>query len=323
MLSFFRKYILQLLVCICYDEKQYIIRCHTWKKSQAIDTFEKSFEDKEKAIEYVKNLAKDFQIYYISAFFTPITQGVIPSSNFKDLSKFGVDENNVKCIAFNNSLLYASNTSLHSYQEDYESFGGLDLVYSPFSLLYYCIKNKGFEKKVGLYVYRYHDFVAMLICKNDSILFGSYFNITSQNYEDDENFLDEIKEEYSALDINDEDDEDDNEQNYDLKSLEEMGQDLDKLNELEEEQEEIPAESLETFSSDMKMIEYIISSVKEFYDNPLYENSFLEEILIFDEENFSHTSLDYLENELFIKPKVELVDTLNLMNELMVRDLKL
>ncbi|WP_139452706.1 hypothetical protein [Campylobacter armoricus] len=321
MLSFFRKYILQLLVCICYDEKQYIIRCHTWKKSQAIDTFEKSFEDREKAIEYVKNLTKDFQIYYISIFFTPIAQGIIPSSNFKDLPKFGVDENSVKCVSFNNSLLYASSVSLQSCQEDYESFGGLDLIYSPFSLLYYCMENKGFGDKIGLYVYRYHDFVAMLICKNNSILFGSYFNIASQNYEDDEDFLDEIKEEYAALDLDDENNNEE-EQNFDLKSLEEMSQELEKIDELEE-QEEIPMESLENFSSDMKMIEYIISSVKEFYQNPLYENNFLEEIIIFDEESFSHTSLDYLENELFIKPKVELVDTLNLMNELMVKDLKL
>ncbi|MCR8705010.1 hypothetical protein CAMP5121_02880 [Campylobacter sp. 2352 PW] len=321
MLSFFRKYILQLLVCICYDEKQYIIRCHTWKKSQAVDTFEKSFEDKEKAIEYVKNLTKDFQIYYICTFFTPIAQGVVPSSNFKDLSNFGVDASSVKCISFNNGLLYASNHSLSSYEQDYEAFGGLDLLYSPFSLLYHCMTNRGFEEKIGLYVYRYHDFVAMLICKNEAILFGSYFNIASQNYDEDD-FFDDIKEEFD-LQIDDENQEEENEQNYDLKSLEEMSQELDKLEELDEEKEELPMESLENFSSDMKMIEYIISSVKEFYQNPLYDNSFLEEIVIFDEESFSSTSLDYLENELFIKPKVELVDTLNLMNELMVKDLKL
>ncbi|OCX43199.1 hypothetical protein A7X81_08120 [Campylobacter ornithocola] len=321
MLSFFRKYILQLLVCICYDEKQYIIRCHTWKKSQAVDTFEKSFEDKEKAIEYVKNLAKDFQIYYISTLFTPIAQGVIPSSNFKDLSNFGVDVSSVKCIPFNNGLLYASSHSLNLYEQDYGTFGGLDLLYSPFSLLYHCITNRGFEEKAGLYVYRYHDFVAMLICKKETILFGSYFNIASQNY-DEVDFFDDIKEEFD-LNIDDENQEEENEQNYDLKSLEEMSQELDKLEELDDEKEELPVESLENFSSDMKMIEYIISSVKEFYNNPLYENSFLEEIIIFDEESFSVTSLDYLENELFIKPKVELVDTLNLMNELMVKDLKL
>ncbi|WP_261545010.1 hypothetical protein [Campylobacter lari] len=321
MLSFFRKYILQLLISICYDEKRYIIRCHTWKKSQPIDTFEKSFEDKEKAIEYVKNLVKDFQIYYICAFFTPIAQGVVPSLNFKELSKFGVDANSVKCISFSNSLLYVSHSSLKSYQEDYEVFGGLDLLYSPFSLLYHCMANRGFEEKIGLYVYRYHDFVAMLICKNETILFGSYFNIASQNYDEDD-FFDDIKEEFD-LQIDDENQEEENEQNYDLKSLEEMSQELDKLEELEDEKEDRPINSLENFSSDMKMIEYIISSVKEFYHNPLYENSFLEEIVIFDEESFSSTSLDYLENELFIKPKIEFVDTLNLMNDLMVKDLRL
>ncbi|MFG5086298.1 hypothetical protein O8I31_00530 [Campylobacter lari] len=321
MLSFFRKYILQLLVCICYDEKQYIIRCHTWKKSQPIDTFEKSFEDKEKAIEYVKNLTKDYQIYYIGTFFTSIAQGIVPSSNFKELSNFGVDANSVKCIPFNNGLLYASNHSLNLYEQDYETFGSLDLLYSPFSLLYHCIANRGFEQKISLYVYRYHKFVAMLICKSDTILFGSYFNIASQNYDEDD-FLDDIKEEFD-LQIDDENQEEENEQNYDLKSLEEMSQELDKLEELDEEKRELPVESLENFSSDMKMIEYIITSVKEFYQNPLYDNSFLEEIVIFDEENFNTTSLDYLENELFIKPKVELIDTLNLMNELMVKDLKL
>ncbi|QOR01499.1 MULTISPECIES: hypothetical protein [unclassified Campylobacter] len=321
MLSFFRKYILQLLVCICYDEKQYIIRCHTWKKSQAIDTFEKSFEDKEKAIEYIKNLTKDFQIYYISTFFTPIAQGVVPSLNLKELSQFGVDVNSVKSIPFKNALLYASNESLGVYKEDYEPFGGLDLLYSPFSLLYHCIESKGFEDKIGLYVYRYHEVVALLICKKEMILFGSYFNIASQTYEELD-FFDDIQEEFD-LKIDDENQDEEHEENFDLKSLEEMSQELEKLEEMESEQEEINIDSLEGFSSDMKMIEYIISSVKEFYQNPLYDNSFLEEIVIFDEESFSASSLNFLENELFIKPKVELIDTLNLMNELMVKDLRL
>ncbi|MBF7047519.1 hypothetical protein IY804_05440 [Campylobacter volucris] len=329
MLSFLRKYILQLLVCICYDKKQYTIRCHTWKNSKAVDTFEKTFEDKARAVEYVKNLSKDFQIYYINTFFTSIAQGVAPSSNYKELSKFGVDTNTVKCLPLNNALMYVANSSLELYQQDFEDFGGLDLLYSPFFLLYHSIEKKGFDDKVSLYVYRYHDFVAMLICKNKEIYFGSYFDIASQDYNEEEIFED-IQDEEEPLELTqelegekNEEDVENTEENYELKSLEEMGEDFDKIESLEEQTEQVPMEDLENFSTNMKMIEFIIDSVKEFYNNPLYNNSFLEKIVIFDEEEFSNTSLDYLENELFIRPEVELIDTLDIMNELVVRDLKL
>ncbi|WP_291951287.1 hypothetical protein [Campylobacter sp.] len=324
MLSFFRKYILQLLVCICYDKKQYTIRCHTWKHSKAVDTFEKTFEDKDRAIEYIKDLSKDFQIYYIITFFTSTAQGIIPNSNYKEISKYGVDSNLVKCLAFSNALMYASSAHLEIYQKDYEEFGGLDLLYSPFFLLYHCIEKKGFNDKVSLYVYRYHDFIAMLICKNKEVYFGRYFDISNHNetrdFENTKNkdgefdFAQEIKIEKS------EDESESGEENYELKSLEELTQDIDNLEIVKDKQDEY---SLENFSFDMRMIEFIISGVKEFYDNPLYNNSFLEKIIIFDEENFNNTSLDYLENELFIRPEVELVDTLSIMNELAIKDLKL
>lgn len=321
MLSLFRKYILQLLICVCYDEKQYIIRCHTWKNSQPIDTFEKSFEDKEKVIEYIKKISKDFQIYYISTLFTPISQGIVPSSNYKELSKFGVDSASVKCLPFNNALLYVSRTSLDAYKQDYEKFGGLDLLFSPFSLLMHCLEKKSLGEKVALYAYRYKDFVAILICKKDNVYFGSYFNIASQDYEE-EIFADFEEEQY---DFEEEKsfEEENEENNYDLKSLEEMSKELENVEDLKEDGEELNLESLEGFSLDMKMIECILTSVKEFYNNPLYESHFLEELVIFDEENFNEASLDYLENELFIKPQVELVDTLDLMNELMLKDLRL
>ncbi|MCR6578183.1 hypothetical protein CINS5955_01800 [Campylobacter insulaenigrae] len=327
MLSFFRKYILQLLVCICYDKKQYTIRCHTWKQSKAIDTFEKTFEDKDRAIEYVKDLSKDFQIYYIVTFFTSIAQGVVPNSNYKELLKYGVDSNAVKCLPLNNALTYAANIHLELYQKNYEEFGGLDLLYSPFFLLYHCIEKKGFDDKVSLYVYRYHDFVAMLICKNKEIYFGSYFDIASC---DEEEIFEDINKQDDEFDFDqefqldkNEDEIDNDEEKYELKSLDEMTQDAEELDTLKNIQEEYSLENLANFSVDMKMIEFIINGVKEFYNNPLYNNSFLEKIVIFDEENFNNTSLDYLENELFIRPDIELIDTLDIMNELVVKDLKL
>ena len=105
--------------------------------------------------------------------------------------------------------------------------------------------------------------------------------------------------------------------------------DLDKLdNLLDEKLDDLKYSSslsmdLSDFSQDMQMCSYIFMSLKEFYNNPLYEGNFIDEMIIYDNENISEAVLGYIENEIFLRPQVVHIDTLELMNDLMRKELNI
>ena len=83
------------------------------------------------------------------------------------------------------------------------------------------------------------------------------------------------------------------------------------------------AMDLSNFGSDMDMCSCIFSGVQEFYTNSLYEAKFIDGVVFFDNSDISQAVLDYIEGEIFIKPEVVKIDTFNLMNELMRKELEI
>ena len=82
-------------------------------------------------------------------------------------------------------------------------------------------------------------------------------------------------------------------------------------------------DDLSNFGNDMQMNAFVFKAVNEFYNNELYKGSFIDEMLIFDDENMSQTALDYIEGEIYLKPKLISIDSLDLMNDLMRKELKI
>ncbi|KGI56228.1 hypothetical protein [Campylobacter sp. MIT 97-5078] len=306
-----RRYMLQLIVCVVFESKTHIIRAHSIKNKKIINTYEKQFEDKEKLFDYLKNLVKEYQLHYIAVFFNAPTQGLIPTNDTKEFARFGVNAENISCLSLANAQIYTSLANIKECKESFKDYGGLDFIFSPLSLLYYCIKQQAPRKGIVLYAYRQTESVAMMVCKEKEILFGSFFDI---NFQDDATTLSsqEKSEENNP-------EEDIDIENYDFGNLDNL---LDeKLDDLK--YSAITKEDLSHFSSDMNMYSYIFSSIQEFYNNPLYKGNFIDEFVIFDNENISAVVLDYIEGEIFIRPQVIQIDTLDLMHKLACKELKI
>ena len=321
MFEFLRKYILQLFVSVIVEDDKVIIRTNTFRKNKTISVYEKTFDDKEKAFLYIKDLSKNFEIYYIGVLLSFKEQGLVPTLNELDIDNFNLDHTSLKTINLKNSQVYVNSDEFKSAIDFFDKYSGVDFAYSPISILYYCIQ-KQFKNnsKTTCYVYKDEFCISVLVCKDDDILFGDFFKIDKVNSSDisyekktkDIETSDNLEKENS-------DEIDENEkQEENLDNIDDENH-TEELNLLEDEKNNL---NLNNFSDDMDMCRYIFSKIDEFYNNSNYNSSFIEELVIFSNTHCKEDFIvDHIENEIFLKPQIIQIDTLDLIIELMHKEL--
>ena len=148
-----------------------------------------------------------------------------------------------------------------------------------------------------------------MIVRGKEILFGSFFDLAPEDNEFQAKLSDKDEED-APSDLNSKD--------IDLNALDKMLN--EKLDDIKYSENN---DDLSNFGNDMQMNAFVFKAVNEFYNNELYKGSFIDEMLIFDDENMSQTALDYIEGEIYLKPKLISIDSLDLMNDLMRKELKI
>lgn len=312
-----RKYLSTVFINLIVKEKQCIVESFSCKKEKINKKTQRIFNEEElenKFEKYINSLISSHYFAYVSLLFTSIGQGIIPTTNKTDLSKFGVDDSAIILKAFKKSYLYASKSELKSSEVVLNKLH-TDMIYSPFVILYNLIESKakdGFNYQgYSLFVLKFEEYIAILVTKNLEIKFGSYFEL-KDNKENNEDVTFDLEDDLE-LDSND--------------TLEELNFDeLDNIKvdddfNIDESLLEENEENLNTFSIDMQVFEYINNAIKEFYDNPAYESDFINNIIIFEHEKSSKAMHSYIENELLIKPNVYSIDVFKEMLKLSKKDL--
>lgn len=316
-----KKFMSQLFVSVIFEQDQHTLKAQIYKNNQLVDNFEKVFKDEKKLLTYVKTYSKKFHIYHISLFLHNQEQGLLPTQNPDDFSNFNIPNISIKSLKFNNATIYSATEHIEYFSDYFEEYNGLDFIYSPFVLLYECIqKQKKDKNKTILYAFRHNSYLTLMICKNKELLFGDY-----------KIFEDEIGLE---LDTQDEEELEHNQESHkdeDI-NLDNLGKTLDeKINALDTQEsakqanvetEEIKLEELNNFSSDMDVCRYIFSSIEKFYNGENYNTSFIDELIIFSNEDMTPTALKFIENEIFTETKFIKINTLELMIELMRKELR-
>ncbi|ULO01574.1 hypothetical protein AVANS_0947 [Campylobacter sp. RM5004] len=313
-----RKYLSSVFINVVLKDKAFVIESYSVKKEKIIKTQQRTFsdEEKQKALKHIKDLIDNHYFTYVSLLFTSIGQGMIPTINKNELQRYGVDDSAITLKTFDNSFLYASKVELENSNVIIDNLH-VDLIFSPFVILSKLIKDKradGFVYEgINLFVLKYNEFITLMIYENNKFKFGSYFELKiNKENEEEENI--ELEEE---LEIENDDD-----------ALEEL--DFDELDNIKLDDDfnldenlntEVNDESLNTFSLDMQIFEYINSAIKEFYDNEVYESDFINNIIMFEHEKSSKAMHSYIESELLLKPIVYKIDVFKEMLKLSCLDL--
>lgn len=350
MTPFFRKILPQIFISAILEDKKNTLKICTYRNKKLINKIEKTFDKSERLIAFVKNYDKKFFPYHIALFLDSEEQGILPSGE-QNYDEFGIGKMSIKTLPLGDASLYAATEHIEYFSELCEDCGGLDFLFSPFALLHFCIQKEKQDDKTRLYAYKCGQSLALMVYQKGKILIGSYklfekspsFEFDSFGNADlnDENLNDkELNEEANSL----ENKEEKQEREISLDNFNEvLGDKIDALddNQLDDNQEEgqdlsqetqqdiqmqndgdIKMDELGKFSEDMEVCRFVISSIESFYHDLHYGGDFVDEIVIFSDEMLMQSTLEFVENETFLKPQVKLIDTLDLMQEVMQKELK-
>ena len=327
-----KKLFSNLFLSVVLEGNECIFFGQVFRNGKLLKTINAKFTDinidsiDEKIIKYIEEQEKTYFGIYVSVFFNDDSQGALPSTSFDEYKKFNINTKNLTSLIMQDSWsIYANLNAIKKYKN---LFGqdSVDLIYSPIALLFHELLKRGISPKITLYLYIHAHSFTLAIFKDKQMKLSTFLNMagieeTNQEAEslkeeditDIDNLI--IKEENDATSLDD------------FKSLDDFLSD-DKQKEFEDLNYELnmPAstnveKSVAIFGYDMKMFDYIVKAVKEFYENPLYGGDFIEQIIVFENTKTSATFLQYLQSELLVETSVYPVSTNHIMNEIMQEEI--
>lgn len=330
----FRGLFSTLYLSVILEANQCLFYGKVMRGGKVVKSIEAKFDNddeestQEKINQYIKRQQKEYKWVYISLFFDSPKQGGVACEDGSDLRKFGIEPKSSGILKLEQNLLIYADLLEISRARDKFKVADVDMLYSPLVLLYYSILNKGLSDKNTLYIYNHKDSFALFITTARKFRFGA-FTKTGDNLAvlSDEvsgfkkESIDEIDDFIAEVDSN-------IESMQNLESLDSLIGDSDEGFADLDYDIHMPtssdvATSVSIFGRDMSVFRYISSTLKEFYSNPLYKSDFIESVVIFDNAKVSGTFLQYLQTELVVETAVYPVNTLKLMNEIMIDEVRL
>ncbi|WP_300743985.1 hypothetical protein, partial [uncultured Helicobacter sp.] len=260
----------------------------------------------------IKSYKRKYPFTYLSAMSKTYNQGLANCSKKGDLIKFGVNSKTSRIVEMPNQwLFYIQNLAVDENRVKFIRALGLDLLFSPFMLVYEHIKNQ-LVNKIKLYVLQERASMTLFVADKKGVYFGGFFMIGGEleQSDDDNSSMTEVHsfKELSELDSI-------------LGSLDELNE-IGELEDLDEElirkefapdevdsqkQQEAEMsrlEALRDLARASNAAEILKNSISEFYSNPIYNAQFIETIVILDTYGITKQALDHIRQSLMIDVKV-------------------
>ena len=318
-----RPFFSTLIVAVEVDNKNCLITVQYFKKDKAKKTLTKEFktipgEIPAQAVRFLKRISAQNPFTYIVVLVDSIMQGAVNTDKDEEFGKFGVNSNEVLKIKFERGFsVYVAKSAIAEIKRKFLNTG-VDFIISPFALLYNLTKDR-FQDSCKLYVLFRRSNITMIITKpNEGVLYASFYTLDSDidsklkmmthSLSEDVDAIDsldvtlDIQKELSSIDdIGLEHDSEDSELLDDLKE-DNLGEDsLD----LEEKKHDF-----DDYSKVSTAVQYMQSSLNEFYSNEIYKSEFVNDIVIFNPHNISEESLAYVHNTMLLDVEIVPCDLL-------------
>jgi hypothetical protein len=259
--------------------------------------------------EFIGGVLSKYNIFYTATIINSINQGGVPGCDKKSFQKYEIDTTNATVICIDKKWsIFASNYDLEANRKEYEDIGGLDFVFSSLVILQRSLETD-IGDSVSLCVLKQKTSATIAIFEKGNLLFSNYVILKVEQQDDDDG---KKKEEDifsgESMDF-------DNEK---LVDLDDIALELkeESYGSISEESGGVESEaSIESLGSDLKIVEFVKSSIAQFYKHPIYESSnFIEKIIIADPYFETKDIKNLLENELMlpvVHKKIELCDVVS------------
>ena len=333
-----------LFVAVILNEAESILRCKVFKDGAIQKTFTKTFthtesmDALEKSVEnYLIALQEEYMFVYVAFFLGSMGQGAFEGIGKSAFTKHNVDSENVFSVTTNNQWsAYASYIEI-KWAKNLFSEVGLDLIFSPFIVLNDFVVSQKLKNKPTCYLLNSQDSFCVVIMHEKKLHFGAFFKTQSDtsftqttpvsDWENEEK--EEGVTELGDLSAMEEEDDDTMSDLSDLGDIDDI-RSIDSFSDMDDSKtlghfqgiDTVKREdtSLELYGRDLLVYKYLKSSLEEYYHNPLYDSTFIEEIIIFDGYEVSSDLIRQLEDDLMMDVEIHKVDISDRMCDLAIKE---
>lgn len=332
-----------LFVAVVLDEHECTVRCKVVKdgeiKKTSIKVFPSPSTDTldENIEKYLIALQEEFPFVYISFLLNSMGQGAISGVTNSAFEEHSVDLQHIHHLTFfKHWSVYASDIEI-KWANNIFSQVGLDLVFSPFVILSNFVISQKLKNRPTCYILNCQDFFVLTIFEDRKLHFGAFFRTQSdtsftsssevndwESQEKEQNIAiageipeieEEAEENFTNLDdLGDMDDFTSADSFSDTDKKKTLGH-FEGFDNIREEDA-----NLELYGRDLLVYKYLKSSLEEYYHNPLYQSTFLEEIVIFDNYEISSELIRQLEDELLMDVEIHKVDVVDRMCDIAIEE---
>jgi len=341
-----QKYFTNLFISVIEEDGSYKLFTKVLKGGKKKDKFEKTFEIKsndeklsKEMEDYLISLQDKYNYVYVTVLLNSMGQGAIKGTSDEEFEKANVDSKSVKTVKFKTWSVYVSFIDINWMQKIYSNIG-IDLVYSPFVVLYSLLSNYKLKTSPTLYILNQEGSVTIGIFKGDTLFFGAFYKISKDDVlsnsidvddwenEEEESAVENLssldnsdveEEEFSALDdlsqLDVLDGSFDDEEFSDIKE-DERQDDL-----LDSQMEDVSIEDIELYGRDLEIYKFLNKALKEYYKNEIYESDFVEHAVIFDTYDMSQEMMESIESDLMLDLQMHKVNIGEVVCDLSVKEI--
>ncbi len=341
-----QRYFTTLFITIIQENNSYKLYSRVLKNGKVKKRFDKTFDIKsndeklsQDMEDYILSLQEKYNYVYTALLLNSMGQGAINGTSEEEFEKSSVDPKNVKSIKFKTWSAFVSYIDLNWIKKIYDNVG-LDLVYSPFVVLYELLSNYKLKNRPTLYILNLESSVTVAIFKADTLYFGAFYNISKDDMLSDSIGVDdwENEEEESAVEnLASLDESEEQEEEFsnldDLSELDVLDNELDdeEFSDIKEERKEdfspdpsmddVDIDDIELYGRDLEIYKFLNKALKEYYKNDIFQSDFVEEAIIFDGYGMTQEMMDSIENDLLLDLGMHKIDVAEVVCDLSVRDI--
>ena len=297
MFSFIKKRFLYRFIIILFNDLVAYVHIFDVKNNKTIATNSEEFEISSKdelsedLILYINKKQEQVERSYVVTLVNSAGQGIVPTCATSAFLEYSIDKRYIYNVCVDKKFSnYVSKIDIKWLQKLFLKTG-IDLIFSPFTILYRISKTIEIEENVVLYMMQVNQTVTLLIKQKDQVVYGSFIdlsvekNLLYSDYENEEEEI-EIEEEFDIEDDFDTKDWDNN--------IEKFDESLD--------------DSLKSIESKSSFGKFLSNSLQEFYKDKRYKGDFVDKVFFFSEEKIDKNVLEFMENELFLSVDLKTID---------------
>ena len=239
--------------------------------------------------EFIAPYLAQTPFYYIALLNPGEEQGALPSCSDKWAQQFTDISAAVTLCQDKKWMLYAAKSELDTAQHNYKEIG-LDFIFSPFSVMKQFFHDQ-ITADIALFVLTQDDTISIAVFMDGKLLFAEHRGMQESEtliHDDDTASKNVEFDTEIALDS--------------INTYERLSEGFN------QKVEEKRTFSLENFDKDFKRFQLIRNALHHCYNDPKYENQFIESVYVADGCGVGEDLKTYLEEELFLNVEIRPVE---------------